>query len=88
MGVIEGLDATFNKSPDSNIAGGMGLAAEVPFGVGNRISPAACIELEEMIVFKEHDYPNDVVQTVQVCGDWDLDPTPDDWLDMNACDAQ
>lgn len=92
IGVVQGLDATLDKSADPNIACGVGLAAEVPFGIGNRISPATRIELEEMIIFEEHDGLDNVVKTLQACGDRDLDPAPDDWLDMieldvNPCDA-
>ena len=56
-----GGDAAIDEGADTNITGGIGLTGEVPLGIGDGISFAAGIELEEMIVLEEHDGLDDVM---------------------------
>ena len=51
IGIVEGCDAAIHRSAYTNIAGGIGLTAGVPFRVGNCVALAAGIELEEVIVW-------------------------------------
>ena len=62
IGIVEGGYAAIHQSADPNIAGGIGLAAEVLFGIRNGITLAAGIELEEVIILEQHDGLDDVVQ--------------------------
>src|SRR5690606_39233107 len=86
IGIVEGCDAAIHQSAYTNIAGGIGLTAGVPFRVGNCVALAAGIELEEVIVLEWHDGLDDVVQPFQAGGDRDLDPAPDGWVDMIELD--
>ena len=52
IGIVEGCDAAIHQSAYTNIAGGIGLTAEVPFRIGNCVALAAGIELEEVIVLE------------------------------------
>lgn len=66
--VCEGLDAALNESTNSNIASSAGLPAIMLPGIGNAIALAVHFKFEEVVVFKEHDRFDNVMQNFKTGG--------------------
>src|SRR5260370_126451 len=59
----------------------------MPFAIGDSVSFVADVEPEEVIILERHHRLDDVVQTLQACGQWDLDPSPNGGVDIFEFDA-
>jgi hypothetical protein len=59
----------------------------IPFRIGDSESFVADVEPEEVIILERHRRLDNVVQTLQACGQWDLDPSPNDWFNTVEFDA-
>src|SRR5690606_40165851 len=59
-----------------------------PFWVGIAIAAVADLELEEMVVFKQHDGLDDVVNGLEAAGERHLDTPPDGGLHIVELDVE
>src|SRR6266446_444293 len=59
----------------------------MPFSIGDSVAFVADVEPEEVIVLEWHHRLDDVVQTLQACGQRDLDPSPNGGSDIFEFDA-
>src|SRR6266566_8057991 len=87
VGVQECADAAFDQGAELDIFCVKGLVHMIPFSIGDSVSFVADVEPEEVIILERHHRLDDVVQTLQACGQWDLDPSPNGGVDIFEFDA-
>lgn len=59
----------------------------IPFSIGYSVSFVADVEQEKVTILKRHYRLDDVVHTLQACGQWDLDTSPNGGIDTVELDA-
>src|SRR6516225_9615300 len=76
IGVRECAGTAFDQGAELDIFCVESITHVIPLLIGDSISSAADVEPEEVIILEWHHRLDDVVQTLQACGQWDLDPSP------------
>ena len=87
VGVRESADPAFDQGIELDIFCVKGLVHMIPFSIGYSVSFVADVEQEKVTILKRHYRLNDVVQTLQACGQWDLDTPPNGGIDTVELDA-
>src|SRR5437016_9895377 len=72
VGVGECAEAVFNQIAELDILRVKGLVHMIPLSIRDSVSFVVDVEPEEVIILERHHRLDDVVQTLQACGQWDL----------------